>query len=293
MPRRLPAHRTHLRLFAIALLPAYLLLWVAGTGCAGSLYWFDDEIEACYFAMTLLLDPTVTLGDWFHVMSVRSGVNVYLPYGYITVNGIATPQVPPFMARLDLYNPAGTMINRFDMNLDSNGSVFGETDLPAVMIAPGSRLGLYLYLEALLNSFSGTFNYQPMVESREMPTLRFPESAKRAKFNTAFEAEFGIPYEIPAGTLIFDGSVAAAAGSRAALPKKVIVEVAHLDDDGKVQSRHKQVIKIKKANGNFKTSRKAFKGIDLDAGESVRLRLKVKGGDMAGLDWSLMPTLNS
>jgi hypothetical protein len=272
------------------MLPAYLVLWVAGTGCFGDVYLFENEVDACIFTMALEM-AGIDMSDYVLVLDITSGATILLPESLLTVNGTISPNVS-VDSRLDVYDVDGAMTQRVELPLSANMQLSGGTDFPQTMLAPGYRMALYLKSQQQLREFYGNFNLSATSFRVTPPTLRFPTPANRGGFTTAFDAEFGIPYVIPEGDLVFEGSVTAPEGSRARVPKKVIVEIAHLDENGRVLSKHKQKIKIKKRNGKFKTSRKSFKGYDMAPGESVRLRLKPKRGDLDGLNWMLEPALN-
>jgi len=293
MSRQLPIGRRKLRGAALAMLPVYLVLWIAGTGCLADLLFFEAQLSRCYYVVDLLSRVPLSPGSEFQLIDVMVGVDVTVPEGEVSVHS-STAQAGADVRLVQ--SRAGQLAREIDMRLElfSGSGLFGSTRIdPPIQLMSGDRLALFVLLDQLIGSFYGDFNFAPLVPARiEQPTFRFPDTANRAKFTTVFDAEFGIGYDLTEGELVFDGSVAVPADSRAKVPRKVIVEVAHLDANGKVQSRHKQIVKIKRKTGEFKTSRKAFNGIELEAGERVRVRMKPKGGDLTGLDWTLAPTYN-
>jgi hypothetical protein len=295
MLRQLPKNRTRLRLIVGILLPAYLVLWIAGTGCLGELYWYGYLVESCVFSMALGFPVGTLTEQEIAILTVTTGVDVYLPLGYIAVSGSTSDSISEFRAYLAFYTALGILTQRLNMMMSTSmGGLGGSADLPAsVMMAPGDFVVLSIFMSAVLSDYFGVFRFVPTSESESaVPVFSFPENTARAKFAKAFDAEFGVDYEVPEGRLVINGSVEVPDDARAKIPKKVIVEIAHLSATGAVLAKHKQIVKIRK-NGTFKPAGKAFKGFDMEAGERVRLRLKPKRGDLTGLNWMLMPELIS
>lgn len=292
MPRRLPRNRRCLRLMAISLAPIYLVLWIAGTGCFGELYMYDVTLARCLFVMNLLLEDGVTEAE---LLDVLSGVEMEVPDSMLGIAGSTGSGTNEGVATLRHYR-AGMLEQQIDyaLHFSALGAIDDDDLIEGFQLQPGDRLALLIALEDVLADLFAQFTLDPVgldpVDGSRVPSFRFPEAAGRAKFSMVFDAKLGVPYDLPAGELVLDGSVAVSEGARGEVPRKVIVEVAHLNASGKVKRKHKQTIKINQGNGVFKTSRKDFKGFEVQEGERIRLRFKSKGGDVTGLDWMLQST---
>ena len=289
MSRQLPKNRRPLRAAAFALIPVYLVLWVAGTGCIHESELRDSKLARCLFVLDLIWDSDLT--D-LEVLDILWGVALEVPPSALTGSGSSTMAS---MGTVTLsQRRGGELVKSIDQQINiatMTESLFSSgAALEGLDIQPNDRLALYVALQTAVRDLFASIKTEEDSAFRA-PTFRFPAPASRVKFSMLFDATFGIGYDFPAGELVFNGSAEVSEGARAKVPKKVIVEVAHLDSNGKVKSKHKQVVKIKN-NGDFKTSRKAFKGFDVAEGERVRVRLKPKKGDLTGVDWTLKPTYN-
>lgn len=287
MPRQLPSNRRPLRLTALGLIPVYLVLWIAGTGCYGSLYMENARLARCLFVLDLLLETGVSQAD---LVAVTFGIQFTVLESTLTSSGSSSSEGEGLLTIR--HQRAGDILADYDVGLRmAAGGLIDDRELfkGGLQLVAGDQLTLLLALDQAVKDLFATVGLEE--NAMRVPSFRFPDTASRVKFTTAFDAEFGVPYDFVEGELVIDGSAVVSEEARARAPKKVIVEVAHLDANGKVKSRHKQIVKIKKT-GDFKTSRKAFKGFDVAAGERVRVRLKPKRGDLVGVDWTLLPTYN-
>jgi len=296
MARQLPRNRSRLRLLTVVILPAYLVLWIGGTGCFGDVQLFRTQVNSCLFSVQFFLFGDAATNELLTLITFTTGVNLYLPIGQVALSGSSSGEARAFRAFVRFRNAVGKLLEEWVMDVEANGSVSGHASTGGVMLEPRSTIQVAVRWSNVLRAFSGLMWYTPASEGPQMPSFSFPaevvslDALGRVKFTNVFDAEFGVDYPIPAGDLVIEGTVEVSEDAKVKVPRKVILEIAHLAANGKVLSKHKQIVKIKRS-GKFKTSTKAFVGYDVSAGERVRVRVKPKGGDLTGLNWTLMPGL--